>query len=39
MTLYKAGKNQEAKEALKKALSRQGGFPGREEAEKTLAKI
>jgi tetratricopeptide (TPR) repeat protein len=39
MALYKAGKPQEAKDSLKKALSRKEGFPGREEAERTLAKI
>jgi hypothetical protein len=39
MALYKSGKQQEAKDSLKKALSRKDGFPGREEAERTLAKI
>jgi tetratricopeptide (TPR) repeat protein len=39
MALYKAGKPQEAKELLKKSISRKDAFSGREEAERTLAKI
>jgi Flp pilus assembly protein TadD len=39
MAQYKAGKPLEARNSLKKALSRKEGFPGREEAERTLAKI
>jgi Flp pilus assembly protein TadD len=39
MALYKAGKPQEARDLLKKSLARKDGFPGREEAERTLAKI
>ena len=39
MALYKSGNAQEAKDFLKKALSRNDRFPGREEAERTLTKM
>jgi tetratricopeptide (TPR) repeat protein len=39
MALYKAGKAPEARDLLKKSLSRKDDFPGRGEAERTLARI
>jgi Flp pilus assembly protein TadD len=39
MALYKAGKPQEARDLLKKSVSRKDVFPGRGEAEHTLAKL
>jgi Flp pilus assembly protein TadD len=39
MALFKSGNSQEAKNFLKKSLDRKDGFSGRDEAERTLAKI
>jgi hypothetical protein len=39
MALSKSGQTEQARVALKKSLAGTGGFPGREEAEKTLATL
>jgi tetratricopeptide (TPR) repeat protein len=39
MVLFKAGRREEAKMHLKKSISGEGDFPGREEAARTLAGI